>query len=119
LTAATILGFAIAGKASGISDATVGVGFEENFAITILWVAWVIYAAGAWWMRNPLFAAVMFWPFSAIMDQQGSKGRVNIQFQCIAIMSIHAVFVAVGTTWLIYNKVTYAHTKKELKGLFY
>jgi len=119
LTAATILGFANSGKASGMSDATFGVGFEENIAIVILWVAWIIYSAGAWWMQNPLFAAVMFWPFSAISAQQGGKGRVNIQYQCYAIMSIHAIYVAVGTTVLIYNKVKYAGTKKELKGLFY
>jgi len=68
LTAATLLGAAIAGKASGMSDATYGVGFEENGAIVLLWVAWILYSAGAIWLQNPLFAAVMFWPFSAISD---------------------------------------------------
>jgi len=34
-------------------------------------------------------------------------------------MAINAVFVAQGTTVLIWNKVKYAGTKKELKGLFY
>jgi len=35
------------------------------------------------------------------------------------IMSIHVIYVAVTTTVLIYNKVKYAGTKKERKGLFY
>jgi len=80
LTAATILGFANSAKASGLSDATAGVGFEENFSIAILWVGWGVYVASSWWQQNPLYAAVMFWPYYAIADQQGQKGRMNIVY---------------------------------------
>jgi len=69
LTAATILGFANAGKASGLSDAAFGVGFEEGWGIALLWIGWGVYVASSWWQRNPLFAAVMFWPYTAISDQ--------------------------------------------------
>jgi len=49
LTAATILGFANSAKASGLSDATAGVGFEENFTIAILWVGWGVFVSSSWW----------------------------------------------------------------------
>jgi hypothetical protein len=119
LTAATILGFSIAGKASGMNDAKMGVGYEEGWAVAILYIGWAIYIASSWWQKNPLFAAVMFWPWAAIADQQGGKGRVVIQYHCYTIMSMHAVYVSVFLTWMIYNKVRYNHTKKEIKGLFY
>lgn len=61
----------------------------------------------------------MFWPFAAIADQQGGKGRVVVKYHCMTIMSMHAVYVAVFTVWLIYNKVRFSGTKKEIKGLFY
>jgi hypothetical protein len=119
LTTATILGFAIAFKASGLDDARFGAGFEANTAVAILYIAWGVYIASSWWQKNPLFAAVMFWPFSAIADQQGGKGRTAIQYHCYTIMSMHAVYVAIFFTWLIYNKARFSHTKKEIKGLFY
>jgi len=49
LTAATILGFAIAGKSSGMSDAKFGVGYEEGWAVAILYIGWAIYVASSWW----------------------------------------------------------------------
>ena len=49
LTAATILGFSVSGKASGLSDANFGTGFESAFAIAIVWIGWAVFAASAWW----------------------------------------------------------------------
>ena len=119
LTTATILNIAIACKASGLDDTKFGVGFEEGWAIAILYIAWGVYIASSWWQKNPLYAAVMLWPFSAIADQQGGKGRSAIQYHCYTIMSMHAAYVIILSVWLIYNKVRYSHTKKEIKGLFY
>jgi len=119
LTAASILGFANGGKASGWTDEKLGTGTEEHVAIACLWVAWAVYTSSSYWQKNPLYAAVLFWPVSAIAAQQGGKGRVNIAYQCYCIMTIHFCYVAVLTTWLLYNKLTHAGTKKEIKGLFY
>lgn len=44
---------------------------------------------------------------------------MNVAYHCYTIMSMHAVFVAVGTTVLLYNKIKYDGKKKEIKGLFY
>jgi len=49
LVAATLLNTAIALKASGVSDETLGSGVEEQFAMAILWVAWAVYIASSWW----------------------------------------------------------------------
>ena len=78
LTAATILGFSIALKASGVDDAALGFGFEEQFSIVLLWVSMGVYIATSWWLKNPLFAAIFFWPLGAIGAEQASKGRTMI-----------------------------------------
>lgn len=49
LTAATILGFAIAAKRSGMDDASMGAGAEDNWAVAILYIGWAVYIASGWW----------------------------------------------------------------------
>jgi len=66
LLAATILGFSIALKASGVSDVTMGSGAEEHAAIALLWISFAFYVYTSWWLKNPVFAAISFWPVGAI-----------------------------------------------------
>ena len=63
-TASTILNLVIAFADTGSSGT-----YDGYVGIIILWVAGVVYIAGSWWLRNPLYSAVLFWFYSAIADQ--------------------------------------------------
>jgi hypothetical protein len=52
-----------------MTDANNGSGYEEKWAIFILWVALTIYIMASFWLKNPLYACVLIWASFAIADE--------------------------------------------------
>lgn len=89
-------------------------GFTESvWTIIVLYVALVIYWAATFMERNPLFGCVYLWVIFAIKSEMWDDA--DIVTNCVIILIVHAVFIALVTGYCIYEK----RAGKCKHGLFY
>ena len=101
--AATIVGITGLFKMAGFEDPNIPFGLdEEQVAIGVLWIAFLIYNAIAFAERNPLFGAIFIWVIFSIGNE--SESQYQSLITNTTILGFMQIFMMVGLTIYILKK---------------
>jgi len=114
LTVATVLNIGFVLKSAGLDETSMDID-ESWWAVAVLIAVVCVYTFVSYMQRNPLYACVCLWAFSAIRDEQSQYENITTTTEVLLI--VHACYVVTLTVWLVLDKIN--NSPNESYGIFY
>jgi uncharacterized protein YhhL (DUF1145 family) len=80
---------------------------EDEWAITILWVAEVIYELASWTDRNPVYGCVYLWALAGILEETVShkSDKTDLITNISVVIGVHAISMMVLFGYLVFENL--------------